>query len=376
MTPAAAPVSPHRQLVLDDVVQSLTGVRASLGLDAQGLPQAALHARDLCQALATAGLRPLADVMSEVAQRLSQGEIKALYLARGLAPFIEQWVEHARQGHLEPDSVLLAQLEHWRCVLDEPAAGGIDAPVDNLAPPAQRPLARQGLDAGVIHEQGLAALARIRADMGGALGSLRSIDLRLSAFEDWLVGVGQYALSDLYPAPGHHVQGAWVDQTLADFLKNTLDWADRARLIRADVLQLTLRLDWVGARLDAAELASLARQLLGLDGRVEPLDEGGYRLWVPATRARMRLQTFSQNGHRFAVSAALLRQMPVQGDGLLHLGVGDHPGQSLAVEALGGQAPMNLYPLPACVPVPRSVVAVAVDPAGAVYPVVRPEVGI
>jgi hypothetical protein len=44
---------------------------------------------------------------------------------------------------------------------------------------------------------------------------------------------------------------------------------------------------------------------------------------------------------------------------------------SLPVDAIGRQTAMNLHPIPACVPVPRRVGAVAVDPAGALFPMLK-----
>lgn len=359
----------HRQLMLDDVEHALTGVSASLGLDAQGLPQASLHARDLAQALGGAGLLPVARLVEDIAQRLSQGELQAMFLARGLIPILSQWVAQTRQGLAEPDTAVLAQIAHWQQRLaEQPAPPAADLPpVDDLSPPPSRPLLRRGLEAPQIHASGLGDLARIRSELHLRSLSPQALDVRLSAFEDWLVSLGQFALADIYMAPQHQVQGAWADQALLDFIKGSLNWAYRAQSLRAATCQLTLRMDWVGAHLENSEAHELGQQVARLEGRLEALPEGGWRLWLPACRQRMRLQTFTQEGQPFAISAALLAQPPAPGDRELRLRVGLED-TCWPVDAVGRQASMNLHPLPASVPMPRRVGAVAVDPAGALFP--------
>jgi len=357
--------------MLDDVEQSLTGVSASLGLDEQGLAQACLHARDLAQALGSAGSEPLARLVDDIAQRLSQGEVQALFLAKGLAPLVAQWLEQARQGQVA-DAATLGHIEHWQQRLAErPALALSDqAPADDLAPPAGRPLLPRELDAAHLHAAGLADLARMRGELHASLFSPQALDVHLSAFEDRLVSLGQYALSDIYMGPTHHVQHAWADHTLMDFFKGSLNWALRAHALRAATSQLTVRMDWLGAELNDSEAQALGRQVAGLQGQAQRLPEGGWRLWLPASRLRMRVQTFTQDGQAFALSAALLAQPPAAHDRQLKLRVG-LTESTLPVDAVGRQAPMNLHAIPACVPVPKRVSGVAVDPTGALYPMLR-----
>ncbi len=364
----------HRLLVLDDVEQALTGLNASLGLDMQGLPQAGLHARDLAQSLGNAGLASVAQMVGELAQQLSQGQAQALFMTRGITPVIASWIDQARQGQVEPDATVLEHFEHWKHKLklklgaQQPVSD--QPPLDNLSTPPSLPLLPQGLDSQQLHRGGLAELARIRAEIGSTRLNPQALQARLSALEDWLVSLGQFSLSDIYPAPQHKVAGAWADQAVLDFLKGSLDWAYRASSLFAETCQLTLRLDWVGAQLEPAEESELGRQLARLEARAESLPEGGWRLWIPASRQRMRLQSFHQGGQRYAVSAALLSQAPAPGDDALQLRVGLRQTR-LPVDAVGRQASMNLYPIPACVPMPRRVGAVAVEPSGALFPMLK-----
>jgi hypothetical protein len=370
VSPDPSPLSQHRLLVLDDVEQALTGLNASLGLDVQGLPQAGLHARDLAQSLRSAGLASVAQWVSDLAQRLSQGEAQAMFLSRAITPVIAQWVTQARQGQDEPDASVLDHIAHWKQKFSEQAPPIDQAPFDNLSAPPSRPLSPQGLQGHQVHARGLVELARIRAEIGSGHLNPQALNVRLSAFEDWLLSLGQFALSDIYPAPQHRVAGAWADQGVLDFLKGSLDWAYRASSLNADTCQLILRLDWIGATLEPAEASELGRRLALLEGRAENLPEGGWRLWVPASRRRMRMQVFQQGKHPFAISAALLSRQPAPGDKSLQLRVG-LTDTSLPVDAIGRQTAMNLHPIPACVPVPRRVCAVAVDPAGALFPMLK-----
>lgn len=360
----------HRLLVLDDIEQALTGLNASLGLDVQGLPQASLHARDLAQSLGNAGLASVAHTVGDLAQQLSQGQAQALFMTRGITPVIARWIDQARQGQVEPDATVLEHFAHWEHKLSAQQPVSEQPPLDNLSTPPSLPLSPQGLDRQQLHHGGLAELARIRAEIGNTRLNPQALQARLSAFEDWLVSLGQFALSDIYPAPQHKVAGAWADQAVLDFLKGSLDWAYRASSLVAETCQLTLRLDWVGAQLEPAEESELGRQLARLEARAESLPEGGWRLWIPASRQRMRLQSFHQGGQRYAVSAALLSQAPAPGDDALQLTVGLRQTR-LPVDAVGRQASMNLYPIPACVPMPRRVGAVAVEPSGALFPMLK-----
>ncbi len=371
-----APLTPHRQLLLDDARQSLTGLSVSLSQDSAGLPQASLHARDLAHALALADLAPLAELVEALSQRLAKGEEGALFLGRGLAGLAAQWIEKARAGQSPQESAAAEEIQAWQERLLRPpsASPGLSPPVDNLTDPALLPLALQGLDARDIHETGLKAVAAIRGQLADPGLSPKSLDIRLSALEDWLVSLGQYALSDIYPGPPHQVVGAWADETLVGFLRSHLDWAYRSCLIRAATLNLTLRLDWVDARLDADELQLLGHRVAQLDGRIQVLPEGGWRLWLPACRQRMHLQTFVRDGQAWAVSAALVEAEPGAGDRVLRLRLGATT-HDLAVDAIGRPSSMTLHPIPAVVPMPAGVKAVAVDPTAGLFPVLRIEAG-
>lgn len=365
-----APPNPHRQLLLDDVQQSLTGLRVSLGQDSPGMPQASLHARDLAHGLAMAGLAPLSELAEALAQRLAKGEEGAIFLGRGLATQVAPWIEQARAGQTPSEAALTDMMAHWRERLLGSAPPVPGLMVDNLSDPVAQPLALQGLDTAALHGIGLPTIAAIRGDLAQPDFSAQGLDVRLAALEDWLVSLGHYALSDLYPGPAHQVAGAWGDETLMQMLRKHLDWADRSSLIRASTTRLTLRLDWVGARLDEEELGRLGKDVAELDGRVQALPEGGWRLWLPACRRRMRLQTFTRDGQPWAISAALLETWPGASAQTLHLRLGNTE-LNLAVQSVGLQASMNLHPIPATVPMPPGVLAAAADPAGGLFPVLK-----
>lgn len=371
-----APLTPHRQLLLDDARQSLTGLSVSLSQDSPGLPQASLHARDLAHALALADLAPLAELVEALSQRLAKGEEGAIFLGRGLAGLVAQWIEKARTGQSPQETAAAEGIEAWRERLLRPQSASPDQlpPIDNLTDPVLQPLALQGLEAEDIHGMGLKAVAAIRGQLADPGFSPKGLDVQLSALEDWLVSLGQYALSDIYPGPPHQVVGAWADASLVGFLRSHLDWAYRSRLIRAATLNLTLRLDWVDARLQADELQVLGHEVAQLEGRIQALAEGGWRLWLPACRRRMHLQTFVRDGQAWAVSAALVEAAPDPAARVLRLRLGASV-HDLAVDSIGRQASMNLHPIPAVVPMPPEVRAVAVDPATGLFPMLRIDPG-
>jgi hypothetical protein len=157
-------------------------------------------------------------------------------------------------------------------------------------------------------------------------------------------------------------------------LQRTLNWAYRSRAIRGLSCGATLRLDWIGAELTPAEGAELAQQAFALDGRAEALPGGGWRLWLPASRQRMALQTYTENGHSYAISAALLSTAALPGERQLRLRTGTGE-QLVPVDAVGPQATMNLYPIPSSVPMPRRIAGVAVDGSGRLYAWVKPQAG-
>ena len=370
----AAELGLHHQLLIDDAQQALTGLSAALNLQEQGLPQASLHARDLAVALRGAGLMALEPLASGLSDQLAQGQVRALFLARGLLPVLGSVLEQARQGAMEPAAQ--AQLAHWQDLLSRPEAQEMpaQAKADDLAQPASQPLAHKSLASAQTLAHGLLAIDRIRGELQSPHAQLAQIDARLSDLQNWLLNLGQYALSDLYPAPEHEVARAWADEAVLQMLKRSLDWAYRSRAIRGLTCGATLRLDWIGAELTPAEGAELAQQAFALDGRAETLPGGGWRLWLPASRQRMALQTYTDSGHSYAISAALLSTAAQPGERQLHLRTGTAE-QVLRVDAAGEQATMNLYPIPASVPMPRRIAGVAVDGGGRLYAWVRPQAG-
>ncbi len=365
----------HRQLLLDDAQQALTGLSAALNQQEQGLPQAGLHARDLAVALRGAGLVALEPLASGLSDQLSQGQVRALFLARGLLPVISSVLEQARQGTVEPAAQ--AQLAHWQDLLSRPPDAQempAEPQMDDLAAPASRPLPHKSPAGADALAHGLWAIDRIRGELQSPHAHPAQIDARLSDLQDWLLHLGHYALSDLYPAPEHEVARAWADEAVAQMLQRTLNWAYRSRAIRGLSCGATLRLDWIGAELTPTEGAELAQQAFALDGRAEALPGGGWRLWLPASRQRMALQTYTENGHSYAISAALLSTAALPGERQLRLRTGTGE-QRVPVDAVGPQATMNLYPIPSSVPMPRRIAGVAVDGSGRLYAWVKPQAG-
>lgn len=385
-----------------DAQRALDGLTRSLSKGSQGMPQGALHSRDLAVALTQVGLDPVSSIVDDVARQLTLGQPSVLEMASSIVPMIEKALADIKLGQTPDAEALQEQWLPWTqrlhntVVQDARPLQAFQAVVPKVEEiqlqtqaPAQEttPSSLQSVvdartldpkDPGVlaIRLQGLRLIQQARiANQQDDERSVRQMDALLSELQDWSLRLGQQALSTLYPRFSADMSDVWVDVRQLEVLKTLMPYADRAQYMVAQSRSLTVFLDWHGLTLTEIELQQLAKSMADMRGQVRKM-EGGYRLVFPSSQSRMRVVPFMLKGQRYAVAAAQYVQfepMTVENEGagkvLLRSG---NLTKSLAVDRVLTAENVNITAIPELLDRPQWLSGVTVDNHGEVYLCIAP----
>lgn len=370
----------HLTLLISDAERALHGLQHSLTAQgAQGMPQAALHALDLSNALTSVGLQSQADLLQSVSQELSLGQPAAVEVATELLPLITQTLTQLQSGQpLPPQETVLTQ---WNQRLsaqsqqDTPPAGttsslaGASTKLPGLGSGAS--LSLEPTSGGLLRQHGLDLLQHARVlNLQAGERDIRMIDALLSELQDRACRFDQIPLRHLYSLAHHQTDDAWVDQDILRLLQQLQPWALQARRIQVNCRSLVLFIDWIDLTLHEEGELKLGQVVRTAGGRVDTIPNG-YRLCLPTSLNRMRMQAFEMGGRRFAVSSAQCLTpaplgYPVDRQPTLELVQGFHH-LTLQVDRLLHHEHMNIFLIPPGVPRPEGVESIALDGKGQVY---------
>jgi hypothetical protein len=367
----------HVTLLAMDAERSLQGLVHSLSMGVTGMSKGALHAIDLVSALASVGLTSASHLMQSVAQELAAGQPLVLGVAQEFSAWLEHALHEIRSGHAFDAAPSEDKLAGWVRQLQglpkqaAPQAGAFDglgqsinaldpAQAALLPAPALQAFQKNGLD--------LLQYARVLNLAPAHERSLQRIDNLLAELQDRAAQIGQRSLRELYDQHHSEIDACLLDQAIFQALEAFSPVSDRAQRITAVQRHLTLFIDWQGLTLSPQEMQGVGLMLASWHGHVKPLDHG-YRLVLPCSQRRMWLQPFEQDGRNYAISAAqVLETVEAQAGQTAKLEVCAGT-QRATLHAARCHTPvsMNIHPIPANLPRPPGVSAVALNGQGEVF---------
>jgi len=351
----------HLTLLISDAERALHGLQHSLNAQgAQGMPQAALHALDLSNALTSVGLQSQAELLQSVSQELQT--LAQLQSGQTLSPqgdVLAQWNQRLSAQ---------SQQSHHPAGTTSSLAGA-STKLPGLGSGAS--LSLEPTSGGLLRQHGLDLLQHARVlNLQAGERDIRMIDALLSELQDRACRFDQIPLRHLYSLAHHQTDDAWVDQDILRLLQQLQPWALQARRIQVNCRSLVLFIDWIDLTLHEEGELKLGQVVRTAGGRVDTIPNG-YRLCLPTSLNRMRMQAFEMGGRRFAVSSAQCLTpaplgYPVDRQPTLELVQGFHH-LTLQVDRLLHHEHMNIFLIPPGVPRPEGVESIALDGKGQVY---------
>lgn len=401
------------QLLLADGQLSLAALQRSLTVGGHTSGEASLHVMDLSSLVASFGLRAQAQRLKDLAQGLAEDPVAAASQVQSVLPQLQSLIQAMQSG--QPDllqtvsQALLGSLSAVPQQPESPSMAPSASPV-LASPPAtdevqlpQDPVGRwsestpyfsAGLatapyaaeKAPISHTPVVQApyqpswtelrtqVLQIVQDAGLTMplqagDALSSSVHKLNAVQDALVRVGQLPVRNVLPDIDC-VDEVWADPSVLELLEHLQVFSQRASRVSAQVRNLTVFVLWQGATLSHAELEHIGQRMSDAGGRVD-MSDAGVQLVLPVSTQRMRMVSYQVDGQWHAVNQAHFMGWAQSGASCqlkLRCGLCD---MVLPVQEPGPVANMNLYPWPAQVPAPASLVAVALDGAGRVHLVHR-----
>ncbi len=323
-------------LFLADLNRSLDGLQQSLSRGAVGQSQAALHARDLSDALYGVNLPRHAELASSVSRHLASGRMgmanAAKELLRVTRGSLESLSAGQPQGNPEEEAALAALAADvalfdvadmnfnsagFRAVLD--ASRRAEAPIESAAEATVEPESPSSLQAFVApaissaDQEGQKLLTRTA--LVATLAQLQSIDheiaqlahyevarqarFQLSDHANWLVSLTQ--LGDTQTQSDGGQLPVKMDLEILSAVKTLIAELGPGAPVEATQQQMTIFMLLPGYVPNAEQQRLVRSCMRRLCGRFELLPEG-LRLVFPSSMNRLRVVPFRRNGQLYAIS--------------------------------------------------------------------------
>ena len=396
-------------LFVTDINRSFDGLILSIERDQPDLLQAALHARDLADALSSVGLLQLSAITADIARQLSQEQQSVLPVTYQLVELLKKALDVLaatddvviipdqideiqklansmldlsqlneplkNQFNLNPNSdVMPATSKSWQ----------INA-VDSQQPSPTKPSQVSSFYSGAIllaqRRHALNTVQRIRR-MVFEQASPKDVDSLLGEHQDALLEFGQLNLANYLDGIAEQVDAAMIlaDADVLEALSTILSILPKASLLRVSKQALTLFIDLQNVSPSPLELENAGQLVANLSGRLEFVNQS-VRLIIPSSLKRMRLISFMRGADQFVVSWA---QLVSVGNVLNTVGTYDALGGAegcpkeitlmsglqsctLYAEELLPVSNMNVFALPSLLTGPEWLRGVAIDHANRPY---------
>ena len=328
----------YLSLFVADINRSFDGLVLSIERDEPAMSQAALHARDLADALGSVGLLQLSAITADVARQLGMEQPSVLPLTAQLIELLKKALEVLESTDdvvIIPDQIdeiqklasKMLDLTHTSLPAkdvfglvksqqaDQPLSEGHDselAPSKDLGlnPTINTQSVAQSLYSPAVllaqRRHALNTVQRIRR-LVFERAAQKDIDTLLGDHQDALLEHGQLNL-------GQHLQGmadntdaslVFVDGEVLETLITVLSILPKAAQLTASKQALTLFIDLHRVSPGEAELDHASCLVANLSGRLEYVDQT-IRLIVPSSLKRMRVIPFIRGADQFALSWAQL----------------------------------------------------------------------
>ena len=325
-------------LFVTDINRSFDGLIISIERTQPDLSQAALHARDLADALSSVGLLQLSAITADIARQLSLEMESVLPVAHQLVQLLRKALDVLASTDdvvIIPDQIdEIQKLANSMLNLSHTSASPKNQ--FNLVANTDRPPANeQSLELTAPRERDLRASRTVNtsnsssnqyfssiflAQRGHALNTTqrirrlifeqapqKEVDVLLSEHQDALLEYGQLQFAQYLEGIAGNIEAPviFADADVLESLSTILSILPKAPLLRASKQALTLFIDLQNISPSSEALERAGQLVAELSGRLEFIDES-VRLIIPSSSKRMRLIAFLRGSDQFVVSWAQL----------------------------------------------------------------------
>ncbi len=324
----------YLSLFVADINRSFDGLVLSIEREQPAMSQAALHARDLADALGSVGLLQLSNITADVARQLSMEQPSVLPLTQQLIELLKkalQVLESTDDVVIIPDQIDEIQKLASK-MLDLTSVGFASKDVFGLAAPdlepqvwgaasSDSPNSAKNISATAnLQSNQIQASAILLSQRRHALNTVqrirrlvfeqapqKEIDSLLSEHQDALIEHGQLNLGHYFEGIADSVDAILVfaDEEVLNVLVTVLSILPKASQLTASKQAQTLFIDLKNVSPSKLELDHAGKMVAGLSGRLEFVDNA-IRLIVPSSLKRMRVIPFVRGSDQFVVSWAQL----------------------------------------------------------------------
>ena len=320
--------SDYLALFIVDINRSFEGLVVSLEQDPPAMQQAALHARDLADALGSVGLAQISALTSDISGQLGLENPAILPVAKGFIELLKKALLALESGN--PNAPLPQQI----AVIGEISAAMSDlmsqrmdasnadqrssfsanqAQLDAAAHQAQAPAVSSEVkqvlspDFEMLFPQrrnGLNIVQRVRemVNRSGA-NSSTEMDFLLAEHQDALTSLGQVPLKGALQGLAKQIEadGVFADQEILEALAEAMRLLPPGFSMHASKQALSLFIDIRGVQTNSRQMDLAGGILRRIMGRIDQTNEY-VRIVLPSSLKRIRMIPFKRADKFYAVS--------------------------------------------------------------------------
>jgi hypothetical protein len=322
-------------LFVTDINRSFDGLILSIERTQPDISQAALHARDLADALSSVGLLQLSAITADIARQLSLEQTSVLPMTHQLVKLLRKALDVLSSSDdvvIIPDQMdeiqklanSMLNLSHtgspsknqFNLIVNTDESAALDQPL-GLVNKRDSDLSTSNTAYSPSHQYLAPVLLAQRRHALNTTQRLRrlifeqapqrDVDALLSEHQDALLEYGQLNLPQYLEGIAEEIDAPiiFADTEVLESLSIVLSILPKARTLRVSKQALTLFIDLQNISPTSEALESAGKLVAQLSGRLEFIDQS-VRLIIPSSLKRMRLIAFMRGSDQFVVSWAQL----------------------------------------------------------------------
>ena len=318
--------SDYLALFIVDINRSFEGLVVSLEQDPPAMQQAALHARDLADALGSVGLAQISALTSDISGQLGLENPSILPVAKGFIDLLKKALLALESGNpnaplpqqiavIGEISVAMSELMSQR-LMSSPLdfSSTLVAEQNSIGSGAQSEVTRSQLESKASSQElealypqrrnGLNIVQRVREMIHRAgIQDSTEMDFLLAEHQDALAGLGQVGLADALRKYANDIEaaGVFADQEVVDALGAALSLLPSGFSIHASKQALSLFIDIHGVESGSRQIDQAGEIVRKIMGRIDQTGDH-VRVMLPSSLKRIRMIPFKRADKFYAVS--------------------------------------------------------------------------
>ena len=320
--------SDYLALFIVDINRSFEGMVVSLEQDPPSMQQAALHARDLADALGSVGLAQISALTSDISGQLGLENPSILPIAKSFIELLKKALLVLESGDQDmPLPQQIAVIGEISAAMSELMSPRMDSPGSEQRTPfftsrdsqeASNTLAGLQQTSAQLNQaqtkqfemlfpqrrNGLNIVQRVREMIHQAgAGASSEIDFLLAEHQDALTGLGQVDFKSALQSLSLQIEadGVYADQEILDALAEAMNLLPKGFSIHASKQALSLFIDIRGIPIQSTQVDLAGGILRRMMGRIDQTGDC-IRIMMPSSLKRMRMIPFKRADRFYAVS--------------------------------------------------------------------------